>query len=236
MGRYLLRRLGQSAVTLVLSTMVVFAGVRALPGDPARALAGEQNDPDQIAAIRAKYGLDDPVWVQYWHYLTNSLKGDLGTSVRTGTPVNDLLAQRAAGHHRAVAARPPGRDGDRGARRGRRRHPPRHAGRVARQRVRTGRAVGAELLARADGDPLARRGAAAAAGLRVRAVPRRPARQPPAPGAARDRARHPARRGDHAADPVLDARRPRHRLRPHRPGQGAARAAGSCGCTACATA
>ena len=91
MGRYLLRRLGQSAVTLVLSTMVVFAGVRALPGDPARALAGEQNDPDQIAAIRAKYGLDDPVWVQYWHYLTNSLKGDLGTSVRTGTPVNDLL-------------------------------------------------------------------------------------------------------------------------------------------------
>ncbi len=91
MGRYLLRRLGQSAVTLVLSTMVVFAGVRALPGDPARALAGEQNDPDQIAAIRAKYGLDDPVWVQYWHYLTNSLKGDLGTSVRTGTPVNELL-------------------------------------------------------------------------------------------------------------------------------------------------
>ncbi len=91
MGRYLLRRLGQSAVTLVLSTMVVFAGVRALPGDPARALAGEQNDPDQIAAIRAKYGLDDPVWVQYWHYLTNSVKGDLGTSVRTGTPVNDLL-------------------------------------------------------------------------------------------------------------------------------------------------
>ncbi len=91
MGRYLLRRLGQSAVTLVLSTMVVFAGVRALPGDPARALAGEQNDPDQIAAIRAKYGLDDPVWVQYWNYLTNSLKGDLGTSVRTGTPVNDLL-------------------------------------------------------------------------------------------------------------------------------------------------
>jgi peptide/nickel transport system permease protein len=91
MGRYLLRRLGQSAVTLVLSTMVVFAGVRALPGNPARALAGEQNDPDQIAAIRAKYGLDDPVWVQYWHYLTNSAQGDLGKSVRTGTPVSELL-------------------------------------------------------------------------------------------------------------------------------------------------
>src|ERR1700710_50024 len=91
MRRYLLRRSGQSVVTLILSSMVVFAGIRALPGDPARALAGEQNDPAQIAAIRAKYGLDDPIWVQYWHYLTNFLKGDLGTSVRTGTPVSELL-------------------------------------------------------------------------------------------------------------------------------------------------
>jgi peptide/nickel transport system permease protein len=92
MRGYLLRRLGQSLVTLVLATMVVFAGVRALPGDPARALAGEENDPARIAAVRAKYGLDDPVWVQYWHYLKNSLTGDLGTSVRTNTPVRELLA------------------------------------------------------------------------------------------------------------------------------------------------
>jgi len=91
MRRYLLRRAGQSVVTLVLSTIVVFAGVRALPGDPARALAGEQNDPAQIAAIRAKYGLDDPIWVQYWNYLKNSLHGDFGTSVRTGIPVSDML-------------------------------------------------------------------------------------------------------------------------------------------------
>jgi peptide/nickel transport system permease protein len=91
MRRYLLRRLAQSVVTLVLSTIVVFAGVRALPGNPARALAGEQNDPAQVAAIRAKYGLDDPVYVQYWHYLTHSLRGDLGTSVRTGIPVSDML-------------------------------------------------------------------------------------------------------------------------------------------------
>ncbi len=54
MGRYLLRRLVESAVTLVLATMVVFAGVRALPGDPARTLAGEEADPAAIAAIREK--------------------------------------------------------------------------------------------------------------------------------------------------------------------------------------
>jgi peptide/nickel transport system permease protein len=92
MGRYLLRRLGQSFVTLVLATMVVFAGVRALPGDPARALAGEENNPAQIAAVRAKYGLDDSVLVQYWHYLTRSLTGDFGTSVRTDIPVRTMLA------------------------------------------------------------------------------------------------------------------------------------------------
>jgi peptide/nickel transport system permease protein len=91
MGRYLLRRVAQSLVTLVLATMVVFAGVRALPGDPALALAGEERDPARIAAVRAKYGLDDAVWVQYWHYLTNSLTGDLGTSVRTNIPVNEML-------------------------------------------------------------------------------------------------------------------------------------------------
>ncbi len=91
MGGYLLRRIGQSLVTLVLATMVVFAGVRALPGDPARALAGEENNPAQIAAIRDKYGLDDPLLVQYWHYLTHILTGDFGTSVRTNIPVSDLL-------------------------------------------------------------------------------------------------------------------------------------------------
>jgi peptide/nickel transport system permease protein len=91
MGSYLLRRLGQSLVTLVLATLVVFAGVRALPGDPARALAGEEANPAQVAAIRAQYGLDDSVLVQYWNYLKASLHGDFGTSVRTNIPVRSML-------------------------------------------------------------------------------------------------------------------------------------------------
>jgi peptide/nickel transport system permease protein len=65
--------------------------VRALPGDPARALAGEQANPAQVAAIRAQYGLDDSVLAQYWHYLTASLHGDFGTSVRTNIPVRSML-------------------------------------------------------------------------------------------------------------------------------------------------
>jgi peptide/nickel transport system permease protein len=91
MGRHLLNRLWQSLVTMLLSSLVVFYGVRALPGDPARALAGEDADPETLAAIRADLGLDDPVIVQYWHFLGNLVQGDFGESIRTGTPVTELL-------------------------------------------------------------------------------------------------------------------------------------------------
>ncbi|MPZ96592.1 MAG: ABC transporter permease subunit [Propionibacteriales bacterium] len=91
MAAYLLRRAGQSLLTLVLATIVVFAGVRALPGDPALALAGEERDAATLAAIRAKYGLDDSVIEQYWAYVTNTFQGDLGRSIRTGIPVRDMI-------------------------------------------------------------------------------------------------------------------------------------------------
>nr|WP_276610641.1 ABC transporter permease [Kineococcus siccus] len=87
----MLTRLWQSAVTLVLASMVVFAGVRALPGDPALAVAGEEATPETVAAVRAQLGLDQPLWVQYGRYASNLLQGDLGTSVRTGTPVSELI-------------------------------------------------------------------------------------------------------------------------------------------------
>jgi peptide/nickel transport system permease protein len=88
---YLLRRLWQSALTLVLATIVVFLGVRALPGDPALAFAGEERDPASLAAIRAQYGFDDPLVVQYGTFVANSLQGDLGRSTRTDIPVTEML-------------------------------------------------------------------------------------------------------------------------------------------------
>ncbi|TWX37156.1 ABC transporter permease [Frigoribacterium sp. ACAM 257] len=91
MARYLLTRLWQSAVTLVLASVVVFVGVRQLPGDPALALAGEEASPQQVAAIRADLGLDDPLVVQYLRFVAAFLRGDLGQSTRTGTPVADLI-------------------------------------------------------------------------------------------------------------------------------------------------
>jgi peptide/nickel transport system permease protein len=92
MGRYLLTKLWHSVLTLLLSALVVFFGVRALPGDPALALAGEEADPATVAQVRSDLGLDQPVLVQFGKFLGNTLQGDLGTSIRTGTPVTELIA------------------------------------------------------------------------------------------------------------------------------------------------
>ena len=91
MGRYVLRRVLESAVTLILATIVVFLGIRALPGDPARTLAGEESDPATLAAIRQTYGLDQPLPVQYVRYVQKAATGDLGRSPRTGLPVAETI-------------------------------------------------------------------------------------------------------------------------------------------------
>ncbi|MEW1952124.1 ABC transporter permease [Terrabacter sp. NPDC080008] len=91
MRRYLFHRAWQSLVTLVLATVVVFLGVRALPGDPALALAGEDRTPEALAAIRAEYGLDQSLPVQFWRFVSHALQGDLGISVRTGQSVSSML-------------------------------------------------------------------------------------------------------------------------------------------------
>ena len=92
MGRYLLTRLWQSAITLVLASLVVFIGVRQLPGDPALAMAGEEATPEQLAAVRADLGLDQPLVTQYFTFVGNMFRGDFGESTRTGTPVTELVA------------------------------------------------------------------------------------------------------------------------------------------------
>jgi len=82
MGGFLLRKVGAALVVIVLASMLVFLGVRALPGDPALALGGEQRDPEVLAQIRHDYGLDQPLPVQYIHWVGHVLRGDLGTDQR----------------------------------------------------------------------------------------------------------------------------------------------------------
>ena len=94
MGWYVLQRVGASLLTLLIATVVVFVGVRALPGDPATALSAETSNPAALDAIRAEYGLDKPVPVQYFLWLGHALEGNLGTSPHTGLSVSQSLAER----------------------------------------------------------------------------------------------------------------------------------------------
>ena len=94
MGRYLLRRALESLVAVWLASIIVFVGVRSLPGDPAIALSGEGRDPAANAAVRIRYGLDQPIPVQYVRWATIALGGDLGTSIRTRNRVTDEIIQR----------------------------------------------------------------------------------------------------------------------------------------------
>lgn len=91
---FLLRRAGAAAVALWLASVIVFLGVRAMPGDPALALAGEERDPASLAQIREKYGLDDPLVVQYVRWAALALQGDLGESVRTGLSVGETIVDK----------------------------------------------------------------------------------------------------------------------------------------------
>ncbi|HEU4675460.1 MAG TPA: ABC transporter permease [Motilibacteraceae bacterium] len=94
MGPYLLRRLGAAVITVVIASVVVFAGVHALPGDAALALAGEERSPQVLAQIRHEYGFDQPLPIQYVKYMGQALQGNLGQSTRIGAQVSHVLLER----------------------------------------------------------------------------------------------------------------------------------------------
>jgi peptide/nickel transport system permease protein len=88
------RRLLIAIPTLVLVSLFVFTLQKLLPGDPALAMAGEERDPQVIAAIRAKLHLDDPLLLQYGIWMSGVLTGDLGISLRTAQPVLTLIGSK----------------------------------------------------------------------------------------------------------------------------------------------
>ena len=91
---FLLRRLGHALVVLVGVTIVVFAIVHLVPGDPVRIAMGTRFDPDVYAALRAASGLDQPLLQQYVGYIGSAVTGDLGVSFRSGEPVTEILLSR----------------------------------------------------------------------------------------------------------------------------------------------
>lgn len=94
MTGYLSRRALASAATLLAVTVLVFLAIRAVPGDPAVLLAGDFATPETVASLRAKWGLDKPVGVQYGVFLRRLIQGDLGRSITSELPVRDEILQR----------------------------------------------------------------------------------------------------------------------------------------------
>ena len=79
MADFLIQRSFISLVTLFLITIIVFAGVRMIPGDPARVMAGTEADAAGLEEVRQKYGLRDPLPVQYVKWAGRALRGDLAS-------------------------------------------------------------------------------------------------------------------------------------------------------------
>ena len=105
MARFIVSRLLQSIPVLLLASILVFALIRFIPGDPVYAILGENARPAEIEAMRAKMGLDKPVIVQYFIWIGQVLQGDLGASQINKFPVNELLWIKAkASFELAVAA------------------------------------------------------------------------------------------------------------------------------------
>ncbi|ELO9004946.1 glutathione ABC transporter permease GsiC [Salmonella enterica] len=94
MLNYVLKRLLGLIPTLLIVAVLVFLFVHLLPGDPARLIAGPEADAQVIVLVRQQLGLDQPLHVQFWHYITHVLQGDFGTSMVSRRPVSEEIASR----------------------------------------------------------------------------------------------------------------------------------------------
>lgn len=93
--KYFLRRLLSMVPVLVLVSIIAFSLIYLLPGDAALAMLGESaNDPVAYEALRVQLGLDQPIYVQYYRWLTNALMGDFGVSTRNYQPVAEAIVAR----------------------------------------------------------------------------------------------------------------------------------------------
>ncbi|MDI6836891.1 ABC transporter permease [Ciceribacter thiooxidans] len=92
----LMRRVVALLLTLLAVSVLVFAVMDVLPGDPAAVMLGTSASPDTLAALRHELGLDQPLLLRYFVWLASAARGDFGTSYVYGVPVSELLAERLA--------------------------------------------------------------------------------------------------------------------------------------------
>lgn len=91
---YILRRAVGTIPVILLISLLVFMLLQAAPGDPADILINDEATAADVAEARARWGLDQPVFVQYWNFLKSAVTFDFGTSFRYSMPVTDLIKER----------------------------------------------------------------------------------------------------------------------------------------------
>ena len=94
MSRFIVRRLLLTVPVLLGVATLVFSLIHLVPGDPVQAMLGDSATPQDVADVRARLGLDKPLYVQYGAFLKSVAKGNLGTSLRTNQPVTAAIAER----------------------------------------------------------------------------------------------------------------------------------------------
>lgn len=92
--RLVVNRLGVSVLTLLAVSAVIFTITSLLPGDAAQQALGQEATPELVAAMRAKFGLDQPGHIRYFHWLGGMLSGDPGIALANGLPVAELIGGR----------------------------------------------------------------------------------------------------------------------------------------------
>ncbi len=90
----LIKRLGIGLVTVFAVSLIIFFGTKILPGDAAQIRLGQAATAENVAALRERLGLDQPLLVQYWNWLKNFLSGDLGVSLSGDVPITELIKDR----------------------------------------------------------------------------------------------------------------------------------------------
>lgn len=94
MTRYIIRRIGFLALTLLLTSIIVFSVTQFLPGDVARVVLGREAGEEQLEEFREEFGLNDPLPVQYLNWLTDFIRGDWGVSLSTRSEIYPVVMDR----------------------------------------------------------------------------------------------------------------------------------------------
>jgi len=95
MVSFLIRRIGGMIVSIILVVAITFLLLQLIPGDPATVMLGANATPEQAEQLRQAWGLDQPVFVQFFHYFANFFRGNLGVSLFHKQPVLKIIAERA---------------------------------------------------------------------------------------------------------------------------------------------